>query len=219
MHKNIETKLKYYLDNEKFCELLDTHNITDLFAGVDELDIPWLIRILKEEGIEVPQTYLNMYDLSRVEFPEFSASSLSYDEPLNFNIEASAEADSLFVIKMLNLFYYNDHSNVFGNIDNIESFDDIFILHYFDVEKVKIYAQVLEPLEPESDISKYNAIKVRFVSGGQDTFLAFELKDKTFYMQTEDFGFEETGYNYRIDVERFLEVLNETFEWLNSITV
>lgn len=140
MHKNIETKLKYYLDNEKFCELLDTHNVPDLFAGVDEFDIPWLIEILKEEGIEIHQSYLNMYDLSRAEFPEFSNSSLSYDEPLNFNIETRAEVDSLFVIKMLNLFYYSDHSNVFGNIDNIESFDDIFMLHYFDIEKVKIYA-------------------------------------------------------------------------------
>lgn len=140
MHKNIEIKLKYYLDNEKFCELLDTHNVTDLFAGVDEFDIPWLIEILKEEGIEIPQSYLNMYDLSRAEFPEFSNSSLSYDEPLNFNIETHAEADSLFVIKLLNLFYYSDYSNVFGNIDNIESFDDIFTLHYFDIEKVKIYA-------------------------------------------------------------------------------
>lgn len=78
---------------------------------------------------------------------------------------------------------------------------------------------MLEPLEPEGDVSKYNAIRVQFVSEGQDTFLAFELKDKTFYVQTEDFEFEETGYNYRVDIERFLEVLNETFEWLNSITV
>ena len=107
----------------------------------------------------------------------------------------------------------------FDGYGNIESFDDIFMLHYFDIEKVKIYAQVLEPLEPESDVSKYNAIRVQFVSDGQDTFLAFELKDKTFYIQTEDFEFEETGYNYRVDIERFLEVLNETFEWLNSITV
>ena len=82
---NVELLKNFYLD-----DIIVVYTTNKLFKKgeiVKKVKQEDMVKVLKEEGIEIPQSYLNMYDLSRTEFPEFSNSSLSYDEPLNFNIE------------------------------------------------------------------------------------------------------------------------------------
>ena len=218
MHENIQKKLNWYLENETFCDLLDKHNVVDLFAGVDEFDIPWLIDILKEEGVQVPQTYLNMYDLSRSQYPVFSKVNILNQEELGFNLELHLTPDSLFIINLINLIYYKNHSGLFSNIDNLETFGDVLLLNDFNIEYASICIILDKPLDP-TNITGYNLPKVRIVIDGLDTILSFEIYDRSFYDATSDFEFDETGYSYKVNINKFIQSLNEAFEFINSMSI